>query len=58
MVQILTCVRDDRLQAVEAACREALDQGVHSAPVIINILAREPRMPPRLRCCSHPQACA
>lgn len=40
MVQILTCVRDDGLQAVEAACREALDQGVHSAPVIINILAR------------------
>ncbi len=38
MVQILTCVRDDGLQAVEAACREALDQGVHSAPVIINIL--------------------
>ena len=27
--------------AVEAACREALDQGVHSAPVIINILARQ-----------------
>ena len=40
MVQILTCVRDDGLQAVEAACREALDQGVHSAPVIINIHAR------------------
>jgi transposase len=40
MVQILTCVRDDGLQAVEAACREALDQDVHSAPVIINILAR------------------
>ncbi len=40
MVQILSCVRDDGLQAVETACREALDQGVHSAPVIINILAR------------------
>ncbi|WP_276947575.1 IS21 family transposase [Haematobacter massiliensis] len=40
MVQILSCVRDDGLQAVEAACREALDQGVHSAPVVINILAR------------------
>ena len=40
MVQILSCVREDGLQAVEAACREALDQGVHSAPVVINILAR------------------
>ena len=40
MVQILSCVRDDGLQAVEAACREALDQCVHSAPVVINILAR------------------
>ena len=40
MVQILTCVTTDGLAAVEAACREALDQGVHSAPVIINILAR------------------
>jgi transposase len=40
MVQILSCVREDGLPAVEAACREALDQGVHSAPVVINILAR------------------
>ncbi|MCX7287233.1 MAG: IS21 family transposase [Rhodobacterales bacterium] len=40
MVQILSCVRDDGLMTVEAACREALDQGVHSAPIIINILAR------------------
>jgi hypothetical protein len=40
MVQILSCVPDDGLQAVESACREALDQGVHSAPVVINILAR------------------
>lgn len=54
MVQILSCVRDDGLQVVEAACREALDQGVHSAPLagnsvhwtefwpcsLINILAR------------------
>jgi hypothetical protein len=31
---------DDGLAAVEAACREALDHGVHSAPVVINILAR------------------
>ncbi|MCE6957542.1 IS21 family transposase [Cereibacter sphaeroides] len=40
MVQILSCVAADGLPAVESACREALDQGVHSAPVIINILAR------------------
>jgi hypothetical protein len=40
MVQILSCVRDDGLMTVEAACREAIDQGVHSAPVVINILAR------------------
>ena len=40
MVQILSCVRDDGLMSVEAVCREALDQGVRSAPVIINILAR------------------
>ncbi|KDM68282.1 transposase NmoT [Acidiphilium sp. JA12-A1] len=40
MVQILTCVAADGLAAVEAACREALDHGVHSAPVVINILAR------------------
>jgi hypothetical protein len=30
----------DGLQAVEAACAEALREGVHSADVIINILAR------------------
>ncbi len=40
MVQILSHVAADGLAAVEAACREAIDQGVHSAPVIINILAR------------------
>jgi len=33
MVQILSCVRNDGLMTVEAACREAIDQGVHSAPV-------------------------
>jgi hypothetical protein len=30
----------DGLPAVEAACQEALREGVHSADVIINILAR------------------
>ncbi len=50
MVQILSCVREDGLHAVEAACREALDHGVHSAPVVINILARhrDPSPPPLL----------
>jgi len=41
MVAILSAVLSDGLAAVEAACREALDQGVHSADVIINILARQ-----------------
>jgi hypothetical protein len=40
MVSILGCVATDGLQAVEAACQEALDHGVFSAAVIINILAR------------------
>ena len=40
MVSILECVGIDGLPAVEAACQEALDQGVFSASVIINILAR------------------
>jgi hypothetical protein len=33
-------VLSDGLSAVEAACADALRQGVHSADVIINILAR------------------
>jgi hypothetical protein len=40
MVKILAAVLDDGLPAVEAACAEALDQNVHSADVILNILAR------------------
>jgi transposase len=40
MVEILTAVLSDGLAAVEAACGEALGQGVHSAAVILNILAR------------------
>ena len=40
MVKILAAVLDDGLPAVEAACAEAMDQGVHSADVILNILAR------------------
>ena len=41
MVSILECVGIDGLPAVEAACQEALDHGVFSAAVIINILARK-----------------
>jgi transposase len=40
MVNILTAVLSDGLPAVEAACSEALGEGVHSADVILNILAR------------------
>jgi transposase len=40
MVSILSSVLSDGLPAVEAACQEALREGVHSADVIINILAR------------------
>jgi len=47
MVEILTAVLSDGLPAVEAACGEALRHGVHSAGVILNILARrrEPTAP-------------
>jgi transposase len=41
MVDILTAVLTDGLLAVEAACAEALGHGVHSADVILNILARQ-----------------
>jgi len=40
MVDILGAVLTDGLDAVEAACAEALADGVHSADVILNILAR------------------
>ena len=40
MVQILSAVLSDGLPAVDAACAEAIDQGVASAPIILNILAR------------------
>ena len=41
MVEILGAVLSDGLPAVEAACAEALSEGVHSADVILNILARQ-----------------
>ena len=40
IVEILGAVLSDGLPAVEAACAEALSEGVHSADVILNILAR------------------
>jgi len=40
MVDILAAVLSDGLAAVEAACAEALGNGVHSADVVLNILAR------------------
>ncbi|MFL5283462.1 MAG: IS21 family transposase [Rhodopila sp.] len=40
MVAILATVLTDGLPAVEAACAQALAEGVHSADVIINMLSR------------------
>jgi transposase len=40
MVDILSAVLTDGLAAVEAACAEALAEGVHSADVVLNTLAR------------------
>ena len=47
MVTILAAVLSDGLPAVEAACLKALREGVHSADVVLNILARrrEPEPP-------------
>ena len=47
MVEILNAVLTDGLDAVDAACAEALNDGVHSAAVVLNILARhrEPAPP-------------
>jgi hypothetical protein len=39
--RILAAVLSDGLSAVEAACAQALSEGVHSADVILNILARQ-----------------
>ena len=53
IVDILAAVLTDGLAAVEVACTEALAHGVHSADVVLNILARQlnpPRQPPA----SHP----
>ena len=39
-VRVLTAVREDGMEAVEAACAEALESGACSADVVLNILAR------------------
>jgi transposase len=41
MVKVLSAVLSDGLAAVEAACAEALADGVYSADVVLNILARQ-----------------
>jgi transposase len=46
MVKVLAAVLTDGLSTVEAACTEALDQGTHSADVILNILSRKRDTPP------------
>ena len=40
-VKVLAAVLEDGLEAVEAACAEALDCGACSADVVLNILARQ-----------------
>jgi hypothetical protein len=42
MVAILSAALTDGLPAVEAACAQAISEGVHSSDVIIKILARRP----------------
>jgi len=56
MVTILTAVLSDGLPAVEAACLEALREGVHSADVILNILARRREPCPEAITVTTPQA--
>ena len=48
MVDILGAALTDGLDAVEDACAEALSECVHSAAVILNVLARRREPPPPL----------
>ncbi len=41
MVKILAAVLSDGLPAVEAACEQALAEGVHSSDIVLNILSRQ-----------------
>jgi transposase len=64
MVKVLTAVLTDGLQAVEAACAEALAAGIANADVILNVLARRQQpvpaapiaVPERLRLAMPPVA--
>ena len=51
MVKILAAALTDGLAAVEAACLQALSECVHSADVVLNILARrsDPGPPPPIQ---------
>lgn len=49
MVQILSMIPIDGLDAVDSACAEALNEGVPAASVVINILARHARGVPAAR---------
>ncbi len=46
IVSTLTGVLSNGLPTVEAACQETLREGVHSADVVVNILARQREPPP------------
>ena len=46
MVAILSTVLSDGLTAVDAACLQPLREGVYSADVVLNILARRREPPP------------
>ena len=48
MVQILSMIPTDGMDAVEAACAEVLSEGAPAASVVINILARHREPPPPL----------
>jgi transposase len=56
MVSILTAILHDGLEAVEEACTEALKEGVFSADVILNILARQLEPSAPMTIMSTPQA--
>jgi transposase len=63
MVRLLNAVLSDGLVAVEAACAEALQAGLHGSAVILNILARqrqpappEPLLTPLALCLRHEPA--
>ena len=57
LVKIFAAVLTDGLPAVEAACAQALAEGVHSADVILNILARR-RDPARAAAIATPASLA